>query len=106
MYNKHICIAIASEENTYEQVLIAQTADTMLTIEGVKASFVVAKREDQKISISARSNGDINVQIIMEQLNGGGHLTNAATQLDGVTLIEVEHLLKQKIDTYLEGGEV
>ena len=106
MYNEYICIAIASGEKTYEQVLIAQTADAMLTMEGVKASFVVAKREDQKISISARSNGDINVQIIMEQLNGGGHLTNAATQLEGLTLTEAEHLLKQKINAYLEeGGE-
>lgn len=86
-------------------MLIAKAADTMLSIEGVAASFVIAKREDQKISISARSNGKINVQIIMEQLKGGGHLTNAATQIENKSVQEVEQLLKEKIDLYLEGGE-
>ena len=105
MYKQGICIAVANGDITYEQVLIAKAADTMLSIEGVAASFVIAKREDQKISISARSNGKINVQIIMEQLKGGGHLTNAATQIENKSVQEVEQLLKEKIDLYLEGGE-
>lgn len=72
---------------------------------GVIASFVISKRTDGKISISARSLGDVNVQIIMEGLNGGGHLTNAATQIDSGSIEEAEELLKETIDNYLEGSE-
>ena len=62
-------------------VFIAQTADTLLTMEDVTASFVIAKRADGQVGVSARSLGELNVQIIMEELGGGGHLTNAASQL-------------------------
>lgn len=104
MYKQGVCIAVAGENRIYEQVLIAKAADTMLSLEGVKASFVIAKKDDDVVSISSRSLGDINVQIIMEQLQGGGHLTNAATQLESVTLEKAEQLLKEKIDMYLEEG--
>ena len=53
---------------SYDQVLIAQTADTLLTMEGVIASFVISKRSENVIGISARSLGEINVQMIMETL--------------------------------------
>lgn len=106
MYKDGIAIAVADENRIYDQVLIAKTADTLLSLEGVKASFVLAKKDGHKVSMSARSLGDINVQIIMEQLHGGGHLTNAATQIDNISLKEAECLLKEKIDIYLdEGGE-
>ena len=59
----------------------------MLSLEGIEASYVVAKREDNLIGISARSLGSINVQLTME-LGGGGHLTNAATQLKGLSIEE------------------
>lgn len=87
----------------YDQIIIAQAADSLLTIEDVSASFVIARRDEETVSISARSLGDINVQLIMEELNGGGHLTNAATQLHDVTLDKAEMMLKEKINTYLEG---
>lgn len=105
IYKKGIAIAKANSEQTFGQVLIAQAADTLLSMNNVIASFVISKRQDGKISISARSLGDINVQLIMESLNGGGHLTNAATQIEGKTLEEVEKLLKDAIDEYLEGGK-
>ena len=89
----------------YDQVLIAQAADTLLSISGVVASFVISKRRDNLIGISARSLGDINVQVIMESLQGGGHLTNAATQLQDISLDEAEERLKQAIDEYLDGGK-
>ena len=56
------------------------------------AAFVITKRKDQQIGISARSNGSINVQIIMENLGGGGHFTNAV-QLSNVTVAEVKEQL-------------
>ncbi|KKI89514.1 hypothetical protein WQ54_24400 [Bacillus sp. SA1-12] len=105
IFREGIAITIAEEDQYFEQVIIAQTADTLLTMNGVVASFVIAKRGEGCISISARSLGDINVQLIMEALDGGGHLTNAATQLFDVTLQEAEERLKAIIDDYLEGGE-
>ncbi|GGH80374.1 c-di-AMP phosphodiesterase-like protein [Pullulanibacillus pueri] len=104
MYRDHIAIVIGDEEDVFDQVVMAQAADTLLSMNDVKASFVAAPRLDGYIGISARSLGDINVQVIMEALEGGGHLTNAATQLK-VPLKEVELKLKAAIDDYLEGGE-
>ncbi|RSL29350.1 hypothetical protein D7Z54_31735, partial [Salibacterium salarium] len=104
IYREGMAIAKASKEETYDQILIAQAADTLLTMNDVKGSFVISKRDDEKISISARSLGEVNVQIIMEALNGGGHLTNAATQLADTTLEDAEEKLKEAIDDYLEGG--
>lgn len=103
-YKDGIAIATGNDQQINDQVLIAQAADTLLTLDGVIASFVIAKRNEEQLGISARSLGDVNVQVIMEQLKGGGHLTNAATQLTGVTIAEAEDMLKQAIDVYIEGG--
>lgn len=105
LYNDSLAIAKAEKGDLFNQVLIAQTADTLLTMNGVKASFVISERDDKKISISARSLGEINVQIIMEALEGGGHLTNAATQVKDKTIDEVETMLINAIDEYLEGRQ-
>jgi c-di-AMP phosphodiesterase-like protein len=100
-----IAIAKGSPNETYDPVLIAQAADTLLSLNGVIASFVISKRNDQTIGISARSLGDVNVQVIMESLDGGGHLTNAATQLQNITIEEAEKRLRAAIEEYLEGGK-
>ncbi|MBQ4868176.1 DHH family phosphoesterase [Priestia megaterium] len=105
IYIAGIAISRAEPNKMYDQVLIAQAADTLLSISGVVASFVISKRRDNLIGISARSLGDINVQVIMESLQGGGHLTNAATQLQDISLDEAEERLKQAIDEYLDGGK-
>ncbi len=105
LYKDGIAISKGPEEDKFGQVLIAQTADTLLTMNGVQASFVISRRDDKVIGISARSLGDVNVQVIMEKLNGGGHLTNAATQLEDINIDEAEAMLKNAIDDYLEGGE-
>ncbi|WP_071461050.1 DHH family phosphoesterase [Bacillus massilinigeriensis] len=102
-YQEGIVIAKADDSQTCDQVLIAQSADTLLTMDGVTASFVISKRGDGLIGISARSLGEVNVQVIMENLNGGGHLTNAATQLSEVSMEEAESMLQGAIDEYLEG---
>ncbi|GLB59210.1 DHH family phosphoesterase [Cytobacillus sp. NCCP-133] len=102
-YREGIAISKGQPEQVFDQVLIAQTADTLLTMDGVIASFVISNRSENLIGVSARSLGDINVQVIMENLEGGGHLTNAATQLHDATLDDVEIRLKMAIDEYLEG---
>ena len=102
VYDK-IAIAVAEEDERYGQLLIAQAADTLLNMQGITASFVIGTLEDGRVAISARSQGDLNVQLVMEALGGGGHLTDAAVQLRGVTLAEArERLLK----TLEEGGFV
>jgi c-di-AMP phosphodiesterase-like protein len=105
IYQDSIAIVAAEAGEVYSPVLIAQTADTLLTMNGVSASFVISEREDDRIGISARSLGKINVQLIMERMNGGGHLTNAATQIEDTTVEEAEILLKEIIDEYIEGRD-
>ncbi|MBB6454443.1 c-di-AMP phosphodiesterase-like protein [Salirhabdus euzebyi] len=105
LYKSGIAIVKADPGEVYGPVLIAQAADTLLTMSDIKASFVISERDDGKIGISARSLGDINVQIIMEKMNGGGHLTNAATQLNDTTVDEVAEQLKKIIDQYVEGSD-
>ncbi|WP_449538266.1 DHH family phosphoesterase [Ferdinandcohnia sp. Marseille-Q9671] len=104
IYKNGIAIAKGTEDETYDQVMIAQAADTLLTMNDVVASFVISIRNDLRVGISARSLGEVNVQIIMEGLGGGGHLTNAATQIADTTIEEAEEQLIQVIDEYLEGG--
>ncbi|MGO4889041.1 DHH family phosphoesterase [Anaerobacillus sp. MEB173] len=105
IYKGGIAIAKGHPDKCYDQVLIAQAADTLLTMNDVIASFVISKRKDGKIGISARSLGEVNVQVIMEALQGGGHLTHAATQIKGISIVEAEDMLKEIIDDYLKGGE-
>lgn len=103
MYEENIAIVCGKETEIYSHITIAQAADTLLTTDHVVASFVISKIDAETISISARSFGKVNVQIIMEEMDGGGHLTNAATQIKGMSLIEVEQLLLEKIDQYHKG---
>jgi len=101
LYRDGMAIATAEPGIVHDQVLIAQTADQLLTLKGVRASFVIAELQDGRTGVSARSLGDVNVQLIMESLGGGGHLTNAATQMSE-SVITVADLLRKAIDTYLE----
>jgi cyclic-di-AMP phosphodiesterase len=98
LYAGKIAIATGDKAERYDQLLIAQTADTLLEMQDVIASFVIAQRDDQLISISARSQGGLNVQLIMEQMGGGGHFTNAAIQIAGVSVSEVKQQLLNILD--------
>lgn len=100
-----ISIAHGSNEKIYHPVTVAQAADELLSLEGIEASYVVAKREDNLIGISARSLGSINVQLTMEALGGGGHLTNAATQLKGLSIEEAIEQLQQAITEQMSRSE-
>lgn len=82
------------------RIIAAQAADELLTVNSVKASFVMYKAGNA-VNISARSLGGINVQLIMEELGGGGHSTMSAAQLDGVSFKEAAEKLKTAIDNYV-----
>ncbi len=99
-------IAIGRLEKDSDDALLiaAQSANELLDINGVEASFVLTNADD-KVHISGRSLGSISVQLILEKLGGGGHLTSAGTQLYGKTVDEVERLLIEQIDEYLKDGE-
>ena len=100
-----IVIAHGQPDRVYSPVLIAQTADILLTMKDVNASFVVAERNEGGVGISARSLGEVNVQVIMENLGGGGHLTNAATQMPEATIEEAIASLKETISETYEGEQ-
>ena len=82
---------------------VANTPQAMLElgVEGVKASFAVVPIGDE-VHVSARSTGKINVQLLLEKLNGGGHFDSAGTRLGGTDTEKAVALLKEAIDTYLD----
>lgn len=90
-------ITYTLDKEIIDNVVASQTADTMLDIKGIEASFVIYRRTEETIGISARSLGKINVQVIMERMGGGGHLSNAATQINNKTIDEVYQQLKKEI---------
>ena len=97
LLENNIGIVQGEEDTSYPTVVAAQTADMMLSMENIDASFVVTKREDGRIGISGRSLGNKNVQRVMEKMGGGGHLSNAATQLSDTTIAEAVIQLKEVI---------
>ncbi|PTH61847.1 hypothetical protein BU583_10620 [Staphylococcus agnetis] len=100
-----IAIAHGEEHQIYHPVTVVQAADELLSLDGVEASYVIAKREDDLVGISARSLGEFNVQLTMEALGGGGHLTNAATQMKDVTVEEAIAQLKQAIQEQIDRSD-
>ncbi len=106
IYNQAFAISVCTGEDLPNPTVIgAQAANELLNIKGVKASFVLTDFQG-KIYISARSIDEVNVQIIMEKMGGGGHMSIAACQIEGAGLIEAIGMLKSTIDTMLENGEI
>ncbi|MGM0165069.1 hypothetical protein IGI39_000010 [Enterococcus sp. AZ135] len=99
-----IVVATGTDEQEYDSVTAAKTADTLLSMVDINAAFVIIKRVDGVIAISARSSGTINVQTVMEALGGGGHFTNAATQLKNSTIAEAKKQLLEAINEQLMEG--
>lgn len=98
--NDKIAISIYDKEDDNANIIAAKAADELLTIAGITASFVLGKI-GEKVYISGRSIGDINVQIILEKLGGGGHITLAGAQLENATLEEAKEKLVGIINDYL-----
>ena len=94
-----------AEEVANPTVIGAQAANELLNIKGIKASFVLTPFQG-KIYISARSIDEVNVQVIMERMGGGGHLNVAACQMENATLAEAEGALKGTLDTMIEEGDL
>ena len=86
-------------------VLAAQTANELLDINGIKASFVLTEYEG-RIFLSCRSIDEVNVQIIAEKLGGGGHINAAGAQFDGITIDEATDILKETIDIMIKEGDI
>lgn len=98
--NDTIAVAVYEEEGENANLICAKAADELLTISDITASFVMAKMGD-KVCISGRSIGDINVQIILEKMGGGGHITLAGAQLEGFSLEDAKDELIIRINEYL-----
>jgi c-di-AMP phosphodiesterase-like protein len=94
-----------SEHLESPTVVGAQAANELLNIIGVKASFVLSDY-NETIYISARAIDEVNVQIIMERMNGGGHLNIAGTQLKGYSMREAKDMLKQTLQEMIDGGDI
>jgi c-di-AMP phosphodiesterase-like protein len=99
-------MSVLPEANLESPTIVgAQAANELLNITGVKASFVLTTYNNQ-IYISARSIDEVNVQIIMERLGGGGHLNIAGAQLKGMTMEQAKEKLQQTIRTMVQEGAI
>ena len=105
VYKGSFAISVCPGKMESPTIVGAQAADELLNIIGIKASFVLTEYKG-KIFISSRSIDEINVQIIMERLGGGGHLNMAGAQLTGHTLPEAKRVLQDTIDKMLEEGAI
>ncbi|MBC3888450.1 phosphoesterase [Acetobacterium paludosum] len=105
IYFDNIAISTFENNSDYGKVIAAQAADELLNIKGIVASFIILKN-DEGLAISARSMGDVNVQIILEKLGGGGHLAIAGAQFPGEKDLEVGiDLLLTAIKKYKKENE-
>lgn len=96
----NIVVAKGNDDEICDNVIASQATDSMLNLKNVEAAFTIYRRTEDTVGISARSLGTINVQTIMEQLGGGGHLSNAATQLKNKTIDESYELLLQLLNDH------
>ena len=107
LYRGRVAITVSDMETPGafsgdDRVALAKAANQLLTVRGVDAAFALLVGDGQ-VLISARSNGKINVQLIMEKLGGGGHFDAAGAQTSGMTVREVIQKLKHAIDLTLDG---
>lgn len=106
IYRQSYAISVCTSEDIQSPTVVgAQAANELLNIKGVKASFVLTEYQG-KIYVSARSIDEVNVQIIMERMGGGGHMSIAGCQLEGVDMAEAIGSLKATIDTMVEEGAI
>ena len=94
-------IAVVALDEECDRVTAAKAADELLTLKGIRASFVLYKKGDG-VYMSARSLGEVNVQVILEALGGGGNSTTAGGQADNITVAEAKAKLLEAIDKYFE----
>ena len=100
-YKNNIVFAACEKSAEDMQTIVAQAADELLNVKGVTCSFVICQL-GADVTISARSFGEINVQVILEKLSGGGHMTMAGAYIKHASVADVESQLKNLIDEYLK----
>lgn len=106
VYRGSFAISVCPSENVESPTIVgAQAANELLNIIGIKASFVLTEY-NEKIYISSRSIDEINVQLIMERLGGGGHLNVAGAQLSNCTMVQAKHEIQKTIDEMLKEGDI
>ena len=93
-----VAIAVGEDDEQYDSVVAAQAADSLLQMIGVTSSYVITRRDNDTVAVSARSTGIVSVQLVMEAMGGGGHLSNAATQVKDTSTEEVYELLLAEIN--------
>ena len=93
-----VAIAVGEDDIQYDSVVAAQAADSLLQMIGVTSSYVITRRDNDAVAVSARSTGIVSVQLVMEAMGGGGHLSNAATQVKDTSTEEVYELLLAEIN--------
>ncbi len=96
-FNGNMAMIVGEDDRKYDPVTAAQACDSLLTMSGVDASYIIYMRPDNQVGVSARSTGNINVQRIMEKMGGGGHLSSGATQIPNKKVDEVRELLLETI---------
>lgn len=101
LHYNDMAISVCSEIIPNIQLIAAQAADELLNIRGINTSFVIGQSEEGVIFISGRSIGDTNVQVILEKLGGGGHMTTAGAQFKDLPIEEVKEKLLKAIEQYL-----
>ncbi len=106
IYREEFAISVCQSDGLESPTIVgAQAANELLNIKGVKASFVLTMYQN-KVYVSARSIDEVNVQIVMERMGGGGHMSIAGAQLEGKSVEEAEELLKHTIDSMMDDGEL
>lgn len=104
-YNQEILVTAGNDDELLDRALLAKVGNDLMSIDGIEASFVIGKTGEDTIGVSARSNGKMNVQVVMEKMGGGGHFTMAACQINGKTINEVKLLLASKLKEFEEERE-
>ncbi len=105
LYDGGLIVATCTEKLSNVQVIAAQVADSLLRIEDVNMSIVVFRPEDDTTGVSARSAGELNVQVIMEQFGGGGHQNVAGAQIKDMPFEEVHEKVVEAAQKYIEESD-
>lgn len=96
-----VVICESTEEDIIDRTILAKVAQEVMDVKEIKCCFVIGKISNSMVGISSRSDGTINVQKIMESLNGGGHFSSAATQIENVTIEEARKMLYSKLEGFV-----
>ena len=106
VYRGRYAISVLINDDIQSPTIIgAQAANELLNIKGVRASFVCTEYQNQ-VYVSARSIDEVNVQVVMEKLGGGGHMSSAGCQMEGVSAAEAVVVVKNTIDKMIDEGEL